>query len=49
MPERKPVSAMGGVRADISGQSGTTSKKYGVAQRSKLRDAHRWPTCTSEP
>ena len=23
--------------------------KNGVAQRSKLRDAHRWPTCTSEP
>ena len=24
-------------------------KKNGVAQRSKLRDAHRWPTCTTEP
>ena len=48
-PERKPVSAMGGVRAATSGASGITSRKNGAAQRSKLRDAHRWPTCTSEP
>jgi len=48
-PERKPVSAMGGVRADTSGASGITSRRNGVAQRSKLRDAHRWPSCTTEP
>jgi hypothetical protein len=46
---RKPVSAMAGVRADTSGASGITSRKNGVAQRSKLGDAHRWPTYTSEP
>ena len=39
----------GGVPADTSGASGITSRKNGAAQRSKLRDAHRWPTCTSEP
>jgi hypothetical protein len=37
-----------GPGADTSGASGITSRKNGVAQRSKLRDAHRWPTCTSE-
>ncbi len=31
-----------------SGASGITSRKNGAARRSKLRDAHRWPTCTSE-
>ena len=48
-PERKPVSAMGGVRADMSGASGIASRKNGVAQRSKLGDAHRWPSCRSQP
>ena len=48
-PERKPVSATAGVRADTSGASEITSRKDGAAQRSKLRDANRWPTCTSEP
>jgi hypothetical protein len=31
---------MGGVGAATSGASGITSKKNGVAQRSKLRDAN---------
>ena len=48
-PERKPVSATAGVRAATNGASGITSRKNGVAQRSKLKGAHRWPTCTSEP
>ena len=47
-PERTPVSATAGVQAATSGVSGITSRKNGVAQRSKLRDAHRWLTCTSE-
>ena len=38
-----------GHRAATSGASGITSGKNGVALISKLRDAHRWPICTSEP
>jgi hypothetical protein len=36
-PERKPVSAMGGVQAATNGASGITSRKNGAAQRSKTQ------------
>ena len=42
------MSATAAVQTAPSGASGVTSRKNGVAQRSKLKDAHRWLTCTSE-
>ena len=48
-PERKPVSAMGGVGADTSGASGITSGRTSGGPRLRPGAAPRWPTSTSEP